>query len=87
MNTITKDLDLTRGTVSNAILHVAGPNLQQLVKANNQSANDGDVIVTAGGNLKCKQVFHAVAPHWDKGKGTSEQVKSLTCEIFSLIGV
>ncbi|XP_074550674.1 poly(ADP-ribose) polymerase family member 14-related sequence 1 isoform X2 [Halichoeres trimaculatus] len=73
VNTVTTDLDLRRGAVSNAILNVAGPNLQQLVKANNQSANVGEVIVTAGGNLKCKQVFHAVAPHWDKGKGAHDK--------------
>lgn len=73
VNTASSDLSLSKGAVSNAILLAAGPILQQLVKANNQSANVGEIIVTAGGNLKCKQVFHAIAPNWDKGKGNPEK--------------
>lgn len=75
MNTVFEDLALNKGAVSNAILGVAGPKLQQLVTAKNASGNVGDVIVTDGCNLKSKQVFHAVAPHWDNGKGTAEKVK------------
>lgn len=75
MNTVTEDLALNRGAVSNAILGVAGPKLQQLVNAKNASGNVGEIIVTDGCSLRSKQVFHAVAPHWDKGKGTAEKVK------------
>lgn len=75
-----EDLALNRGAVSSAILGVAGPKLQQLVTAQKASANLGEVIVTDGCKLKSKQVFHAVAPHWDKGQGTSEKVNSyITC--------
>uniref|UniRef100_UPI0037E7907B poly(ADP-ribose) polymerase family member 14-related sequence 1 isoform X1 n=1 Tax=Semicossyphus pulcher TaxID=241346 RepID=UPI0037E7907B len=80
VNTLSKDLDLTRGAVSNAIFRIAGSKLQTLVKANNANVKEGDIIVTEGCNLKSKQVFHAVAPHWDKGQGTAE--KTLTA-IFS----
>ncbi|CAJ1078797.1 protein mono-ADP-ribosyltransferase PARP14-like isoform X3 [Xyrichtys novacula] len=81
VNTVSKDLDLTKGAVSNAILRVAGRNLQQLVWENNQSANIGDVIATAGCNLKCKEVFHAVAPNWDNGKGSPDKIlKGIFCE-------
>ncbi|XP_041663634.1 poly(ADP-ribose) polymerase family member 14-related sequence 1 isoform X2 [Cheilinus undulatus] len=69
VNTITKDLDLSKGAVSNAIFRVAGPKLQQVVRAKSPSGNVGEVIVTEGCNLKSKQVFHAVAPHWDNGQG------------------
>lgn len=83
MNTVFEDLALNKGAVSNAILSVAGPKLQQLVNANHASGNAGDVIVTDGCKLKSKQVFHAVAPHWDKGQGTAEKVK---CYIMYVMG-
>nr|XP_020500425.1 protein mono-ADP-ribosyltransferase PARP14-like isoform X1 [Labrus bergylta] len=78
VNTVSKDLDLTKGAVSNAVFHKAGQKLQQVLKAKSPSANVGEVIVTEGCNLKSKQVFHAVAPHWDNGKGTpGETLKSI----------
>ncbi|XP_071344165.1 poly(ADP-ribose) polymerase family member 14-related sequence 1 isoform X2 [Trachinotus anak] len=76
VNTVFEDLALNRGAVSNAILSAAGPKLQQLVNAKNASGNAGEIIVTDGCNLKSKHVFHAVAPHWDKGQGTSEKILS-----------
>lgn len=75
MNTVFEDLKLNRGAVSNAILGVAGAKLQQLVNAKNATGNVGEVIVTDGCNLKSKQVFHVVTPHWDNGQGTAEKVK------------
>ncbi|XP_040004959.1 poly(ADP-ribose) polymerase family member 14-related sequence 1 isoform X2 [Xiphias gladius] len=76
VNTVFGDLALNKGAVSNAILSVAGPKLQQLVNAKNASGNDGEVIVTDGCHLKSKQVFHAVAPQWDNGQGTAEKTLS-----------
>ncbi|XP_047456373.1 poly(ADP-ribose) polymerase family member 14-related sequence 1 isoform X2 [Mugil cephalus] len=76
VNTVFEDLALNKGAVSNAILKMAGPKLQQLVHAKNTSGTVGEVIVTDGCKLKSKQVFHAVVPHWDKGKGTAEKTLS-----------
>lgn len=73
VNTVFEDLNLNKGAVSNAIFGVAGPNLQQLVNPQNAQGNVGDVIVTDGCNLKSKKVFHAVTPHYDKGKGSAEK--------------
>lgn len=74
VNTVFEDLALNKGAVSNAILHEAGPKLQQLVNAKNASGHIGEIIVTDGCKLKSKQVFHAVSPHWDKGQGTADKV-------------
>lgn len=74
MNTVFEDLVLKRGAVSNAILGVAGPTLQQLVNAENASGNVGEIIVTEGCQLQSMFVFHAVTPHWDKGQGTAQKV-------------
>ena len=75
VNTIGEDLALDRGAVSNAILAAAGQNLQALVHDQKSSGTVGDVIVTNGCNLKSSVVFHAIAPHWDKGN--AEKVKYL----------
>lgn len=71
---VDKDLNLNKGAVSSAIFREAGPNLQQMVDAQNASGNFGEIIVTAGCKLKSEQVFHAVTPQWDRGKGTSQKV-------------
>lgn len=74
MNTVFEDLALNKGAVSNAVLKVAGPKLQQLVHDKKTKGTIGEVIVTDGCKLKSKQVFHAVVPHWDQGQGTAEKV-------------
>ncbi|AWP12806.1 putative poly [Scophthalmus maximus] len=76
VNTVFEDLALNKGAVSNAILRVAGPQLQQLVNAQKTSANVGEIIVTDGCKMKSKQVFHAVLLPWDKGQGKAEKVLS-----------
>ncbi|XP_031730886.1 poly(ADP-ribose) polymerase family member 14-related sequence 1 isoform X2 [Anarrhichthys ocellatus] len=76
VNILAEDLDLNRGAVSQAILREAGSKLQQSVNANHATGNIGEVIVTEGCKLKSKQVFHAVAPHWDSGKGTADKLLS-----------
>ncbi|XP_041806597.1 poly(ADP-ribose) polymerase family member 14-related sequence 1 isoform X2 [Chelmon rostratus] len=76
VNTVFEDLALNKGAVSNAILGVAGPKLQEVVNAKNASGNIGEVIVTDGCELKSKLVFHAVTPHWDKGQGNADKILS-----------
>ncbi|XP_038138809.1 protein mono-ADP-ribosyltransferase PARP14-like [Cyprinodon tularosa] len=70
------DLLLNKWAISNAISNAAGPKLQQLVHSQKTSGAAGDVIVTDSCNLKSKQVFHAIAPNWDDGKGASEKILS-----------
>ncbi|XP_041856787.1 poly(ADP-ribose) polymerase family member 14-related sequence 1 isoform X2 [Melanotaenia boesemani] len=73
VNTIAEDLILSKGAVSNAILGAAGSKLQQLVDNQNATGMPGEVIVTDGCKLKCKQVFHVIAPSWDNNQGTAEK--------------
>lgn len=71
------DLDLRGTTVSSAILHAAGQELQKHMAAEaNAKWNvaNGDIIITEGGNLESLFVYHAVTPVWDKGKGTAKEV-------------
>lgn len=70
VNSVSADLMLNNGAISQAIQLAAGPQLQQLVTANNSQASFGDIIETEGCQLQCKQVFHAVAV----GQGINEQV-------------
>ncbi|KAM4558451.1 poly(ADP-ribose) polymerase family member 14-related sequence 1 isoform 3-T3 [Odontesthes bonariensis] len=76
VNTVAEDLALNKGAVSNAILGAAGPKLQKLVDGQNANGTPGEVIVTDGCKLKCKQVFHVIAPSWDNSQGTAEKILS-----------
>uniref|UniRef100_A0A8C7HV76 Poly [ADP-ribose] polymerase n=1 Tax=Oncorhynchus kisutch TaxID=8019 RepID=A0A8C7HV76_ONCKI len=74
VNTVGDDLALNHGAVSKAILAAAGPQLQTLVNQQGTAGRPGEVIVTTGCNLKSKQVFHTIAPHWDNGQGAPQKV-------------
>ncbi|TRZ02744.1 hypothetical protein DNTS_005427 [Danionella cerebrum] len=75
VNTLSSDLNLGVGAISNALLKAAGPQLQVLLNQQvTGSANIGAIFETAGANLKNKLVFHAVVPHWNKGLGQEQKV-------------
>ncbi|XP_076023922.1 poly(ADP-ribose) polymerase family member 14-related sequence 1 isoform X2 [Genypterus blacodes] len=74
VNTVSEDLVLGRGAISNAIFTAAGRKLQQLINQQQPSGNVGDIIVTNGCELMSSQIFHAVAPSWDNGQGQSEKI-------------
>uniref|UniRef100_A0AAZ3PE84 Macro domain-containing protein n=1 Tax=Oncorhynchus tshawytscha TaxID=74940 RepID=A0AAZ3PE84_ONCTS len=76
VNTISEDLDLSKGAVSNAILKAAGPGLQSAAtdEARVNRLAYGDVVVTDGYNLRCQRVIHTVCPHWDQGAGSAEKI-------------
>uniref|UniRef100_A0A3B3V0L6 Poly [ADP-ribose] polymerase n=1 Tax=Poecilia latipinna TaxID=48699 RepID=A0A3B3V0L6_9TELE len=76
VNTVTEDLVLDRGAISKAIFSAAGTKLQQLVHSQKTKGAPGEIVVTDNCKLKSKQVFHAIAPHWDKGQGTAEKTLS-----------
>uniref|UniRef100_A0A3B5AGG8 Poly [ADP-ribose] polymerase n=1 Tax=Stegastes partitus TaxID=144197 RepID=A0A3B5AGG8_9TELE len=84
VNTVSEDLALNKGAVSNAILSAAGSKLQQLVTASNASGTIGEVVVTDGCKLKSKQVFHAVLPRWDSGSSAAK--KTLTGILKDCLG-
>ncbi|XP_063346007.1 protein mono-ADP-ribosyltransferase PARP14-like isoform X2 [Pelmatolapia mariae] len=75
VNTISEDMNLSLGAVSNAILSAAGESLQDAIysEARRNTQRHGEVVVTDGYNLTCQKVFHAVCPSWDKGGGQAEE--------------
>ena len=59
VNSTSSELDLTRGTVSNALLKVGGQQLQdECRKMKPKGICDGELIETSSGNLQCKSVYH-----------------------------
>ena len=71
VNSTSTDLDLSRNPSAVALSTTAGPTLQQECKAIGE-VQTGGIVVTTGGNLKCKHVFHSSCSGWENGKG--EQV-------------
>lgn len=76
VNTVPKDLQLGRGSLSQALLQRAGPMLQKELNATRQETEEkvGSIFMTSGCNLDCKAVLHVVAPGWDNGAGSSSQI-------------
>ncbi len=67
MCTANTKLDLSRGVIAQRMSELAGPGLQKDCRTKGK-ASIGDIIVTGSGNLKCKHVFHAVAPNCSEDK-------------------
>ncbi|XP_043929618.1 protein mono-ADP-ribosyltransferase PARP14-like [Protopterus annectens] len=76
VNTVSKNLDLASGAVSNALLQKAGPRLQSFIReeAKSKVVEEGSVLVTDGANLDCSKVFHVIAPYWDHGSGRADKI-------------
>ncbi|XP_016055600.1 PREDICTED: poly [ADP-ribose] polymerase 15 [Miniopterus natalensis] len=76
VNTVPTDLQLGRGPLSQALLQKAGPILQEELNATKQETEEevGSIFMTSGYNLDCKAVLHVVAPDWDNGMGSSQQI-------------
>ncbi|KAL7881396.1 hypothetical protein AOLI_G00082440 [Acnodon oligacanthus] len=61
VNTISNDLDLSKGFVSKAILETAGWSIQdEIRKAGQKTVPDNSVIETEAYKLRCKEVYHTV---------------------------
>ncbi|XP_067289789.1 protein mono-ADP-ribosyltransferase PARP14 [Pseudorasbora parva] len=68
VNTISNDLDLSKGAVSKAILQTAGHQLQSEITTAARSRNvSRNMVITDGYRLKCQKVFHVVCPFWKQG--------------------
>ena len=78
VNTTQSDLNLATGAVSNAILNKAGPAMQQscsLYAQQHGQLDEGKVCVTqATGLLRCKEVFHIVAPNNKKANALNQTI-------------
>ncbi len=82
VNTISEDLDLRKGAVSQALLQTAGHQLQSEITraARSKNVNYGEMVITDGYKLKCQKVFHVVCPFWKQGSGHKVR-KTITYKI------
>ncbi|XP_073672141.1 protein mono-ADP-ribosyltransferase PARP14-like [Paramisgurnus dabryanus] len=76
VNTVSEDLDLSKGAISKALLQAAGHQLQTEVTTAVHASrlNYGKMVITDGHNLKCKRVFHVVCPFWTGGQASEDRV-------------
>ncbi|XP_016383980.1 poly [ADP-ribose] polymerase 14-like [Sinocyclocheilus rhinocerous] len=67
VNTVSEDLDLRKGAISQALLQTAGHQLQSEINtaARLNNVNYGEMVITDGYKLKCQKVFHVVCPFWN----------------------
>ncbi|RXN11597.1 poly [ADP-ribose] polymerase 14-like protein [Labeo rohita] len=76
VNTISEDLDLSKGAVSKALLQTAGHQLQSEITraARSDNVDYGEMVITNGYKLKCSKVFHVVCPFWNGGQDSADMV-------------
>lgn len=75
VNTTSETFDLSQGAVSAAISKAGGPTLQAEITASSPNkVPPGQLIVTSGGNLACKNVYHGALIEWDGLHGKAPQV-------------
>ena len=72
VNTTNRDLNLSSGAVSIALLKAGGQQLQAEC-TEKAPVNTGDVAVTGPGALPCKYIFHTVIPNYN-GKGAEKVI-------------
>lgn len=82
VNTVSEDLDLSKGAVSKALLNAAGPQLQAeadsyLKSSGSACLNFGDLLDTKGYNLNCHRVFHTVCPFWREESNSEKILKEI----------
>ena len=73
VNTTNRDLNLSSGAVSVALLKAGGRQLQEEC-TKKAPINTGDVAVTGPGSLPCRYVFHTVVPGYNV-KGAEKVIK------------
>ncbi|NXU56616.1 PAR14 polymerase, partial [Turnix velox] len=83
---VTRDLQLDKGVLSQALLNKAGPMLQEDLNDEGQGGNakEGSVLKTEGYSLGCSVVLHAVVPNWSQ-KHVS--IKVLGCIITKCLQI
>lgn len=76
VNSISSDLQLGKGPLSQAILAKGGPKLQEELNIAGQMAEVGvgTILQTRGHNLHCHCVLHVVPPTWKNGSTSSLKV-------------
>ena len=75
MNSTNTNLDLKVGLLSRSLLKVGGETiLQELQQKYPDRITLGNIAVSRGGNLPCKEIYHGVLVKWDRGQGTAEKV-------------
>uniref|UniRef100_A0A3P8RT22 Poly [ADP-ribose] polymerase n=1 Tax=Amphiprion percula TaxID=161767 RepID=A0A3P8RT22_AMPPE len=83
VNAANEDLD-HHGGVAAALSKAGGPEVQKESKAlvkRTGKIKTGDVVVTTGGNLKCKKLLHAVGPIGGKAGGKERDVNGIFADI------
>ena len=76
LNTVAHNLNLHNGAVSQAIAQAAGQAIQfEVTRQHPSGLQDGEHATSTGGNLKCKEIFHAVLCGWNGDQGNAQQVR------------
>lgn len=83
VNTTSTDLKLNVGGVSKGLLAIAGNELQsECTSKYPDGISYGEIAVTGGGKLQCKEVYHVCCKTWS-GEQTRQELKKLVYKCLS----
>ncbi|NXN73409.1 PAR15 polymerase, partial [Himantopus himantopus] len=86
VTSVTRDLQLDKGLLSNALLKKAGPMLQTDLKEEGlgKIIQEGSVLKTKGYNLGCSVVLHAVVPAWSQKHASSKVLGNIITKCLQI---
>ncbi|VDI75404.1 Hypothetical predicted protein [Mytilus galloprovincialis] len=75
VNSVGRDLDLTRGAVSIYMLQEGGDEIMSDCRRQHPTGVDyGEIVQTTPGKLQCKAIYHFSVPPWTKNANFSLQI-------------
>ncbi|CAC5405330.1 PARP10_14_15 [Mytilus coruscus] len=75
VNSVGRDLDLTRGAVSIYMLQEGGDEIMSDCRRQHPTGVDyGEIVQTKPGKLQCKAIYHFSVPHWTTNANFSLQI-------------
>lgn len=78
-----KSLNLTLAATSKSLLRAGGESLQdECIMKYKHGVQPGEVAMTMGGNLHCKQVYHGTIKKWDHNRGDALNVSIQAWVVF-----
>ena len=75
MNTVSAELNLTKGMVSRSLMKAAGRPIQaELSSKYSRGLGTDEIAVTGGHQLKCQYVFHGILTEYNSKTDDSAEV-------------
>ncbi|XP_046555389.1 protein mono-ADP-ribosyltransferase PARP14-like [Haliotis rubra] len=78
VNSTNEKLELSSGPLTKSLIRFGGSSIQgQCKMLYPHGINEGDVVRTGPGNLRCKELYHCCLPKWKSGHDTDKVLRQI----------